>query len=314
MTTDVGFPGELFLQRVLSSRNPSHAYFFFGSPLSRKEEKAREFGMALLCANQAETPCGLCIPCKKIESGNHPDFRWLKPDGERIKLAQVLAMKGETQYGPMEGPWKIIVISQSETLTEEAAQSLLKILEEPPGKTIFILIAVHPAALLPTLVSRCQRVPFPSLSFPVQVEELVSKYSLPPEEAAQLLGLELAWEEVENGKEILHELSPVLFSPMKASHEIFDRVTVLEDYKEKGEEIIRLLLAFCRDVAVCKAGWEDGMRFPAAKSYALQVSKELSWSQLWEKCQKISEAEKHLKHSGNFRLVFENLLWKFYHS
>jgi DNA polymerase-3 subunit delta' len=213
----------------------------------------------------------------------------------------------------MEGRWKVILIPQAEALTEEAAQSMLKMLEEPPSQTIFLLIATHPSSLPPTIVSRCQRVPFPPVPFSLKAEELTTRYNLDQEEAVRLVGLEVSGEEMEETNEFLRELSPVLFSEVKVPFEIFERAALLEKHKEMGGRITRLLLAFCRDVAVCKAGWEEGMRFLNGKSYASRLSEELSWEQLWEKCRKILEAEDHLEHFGNFRLVIENVLWKLYY-
>lgn len=279
-------PTERFLTEVLQSHSPSHAYLFFGSPRSAKEEKAKEFGMALLCLKQGITPCRECLACKKIETGNHPDFRMIEPDGDKIKIAQIRAIKREAQYGPMEGATKIFVILNGEALTEEAAQSMLKLLEEPPPRLLFILVAGHPSALLPTIASRCQWVPFP--------------------DEPQNMDDAKEWEE------LITAASDSLFSEMQPGLELFDRVTVLEDFKEDWEKLIHLLLAFYRDVAVLKSGWEEGMLFPQYKQFAQPLANRLSWYDIWDRSRKISETEAYLNHSGNFRLGMETLLFKLF--
>lgn len=273
-----------FLTRVLLSGSPSHAYLFFGSSRSSKEAQAKIFAQTLLCEKGGTEPCQTCLACKKVVTQNHPDFRVIVPDGDKIKIGQIRAVKREAQYGPLERPWKIFIIPESESLTEEAAQSMLKLLEEPPPKVIFILTAPHPSSLLPTMASRCQWIPFPD----------------EPENSEE----RKAWEA------LLSTTSNSLFPDTAGALGFFDRVTTLEDFKEDWDKLIHLLLSVYRDAAVLKSGWEDGVAFPSVKPYAEALAKRLSWHEILERSQKIKETEDYLQHSGNFRLAMENLLHK----
>ncbi len=299
-----------FITKILSSDSPSHAYLFFGSPLSSKEENAREFAKGLLCGNLAARPCGTCNSCHKFESGNHPDFRLINAEGDKIKIAQIRAVKSELQYPALESKRKVFLLLKTEGLTEEAAESMLKILEEPMIPAVFILVASHPSSLLPTIVSRCQRVPFQVSGTASQRDRLVEEMGVAPEVATLLAGLEVPREEAKEWEGVLTDVMPALFSETRTPLELLDKVIVLEDHKEHAEWIIHLLYGFYRDVAVLKSGWEEGVLLSKFKAHIFAVSNELEWGQVWERAQMILEARKHLEHSGNFRLVFENLLWK----
>jgi len=301
--------GSQFLMRILEKRTPAHAYLFFGPPASQKEEVARFFGMTLLCQRQSAEPCLTCVSCKKIQSGNHPDFRWIVPDGDHLKIEQIRGIKEELRYPPLEGLWKVFVITATDRLTEEAAQSMLKLLEEPQVRTVFILLAPHPTSVLPTIASRCQWVPFNQEAEESQEMKLVNQ-GFPEDIARMLSKLEIPAGESERWKTLIDEISNPLTSEISNPMEMFDAVSVLEDHKDDAESLTHFLFAFYRDVAVLKSGWTEGTIFPKLREREIQLAEKLSWWEISERSKQILEARNHLEHSGNFRLVFENLLWK----
>ena len=108
--------------------------------------------------------CGTCKACRKIESGNHPDIIHIKPAGPIIKIAQVRALIHALAMKPYEASTRVVIIRDAQTMNPAAGNALLKILEEPPERTILILIATQTMDLLPTIVSRCQHIRFKPIS------------------------------------------------------------------------------------------------------------------------------------------------------
>jgi DNA polymerase-3 subunit delta' len=98
-----------------------------------------------------------------MDGDSHPDFLWISSDGAFIKIDQIRAIRARLRFRPFEGKWRVVVIRDAHRLREEAANALLKILEEPPGRNLFILLALEPQMLLPTIVSRCCHVRFQPL-------------------------------------------------------------------------------------------------------------------------------------------------------
>ena len=142
------------LKNIISSGRIANAYVFSGPPEVGKEFVAINFAKSLNCLADTEKPCDKCISCKKIDSGNHPDVRQIKPEGTKLKIDQMRLLQKQGNYRAVEGKYKIYIINESEKMTPEAANSLLKILEEPPGTMVLILITSMYNALLPTIRSR----------------------------------------------------------------------------------------------------------------------------------------------------------------
>jgi DNA polymerase-3 subunit delta' len=127
------------------------------------------FALALAQALNCERPlqgdsCGECLPCRKIAGGEHSDVLTITPDGASIKIGQMREMSREAQFRPYEGRWKVIIIDEADRLREEAANSILKTLEEPPATTLIVLVTSKPYALLETIRSRCQMLRFAPLA------------------------------------------------------------------------------------------------------------------------------------------------------
>ncbi len=149
------------LQGVLRSGRLGHAYLFAGTDGAGKSVFAREYAKAANCEKGASLgdSCDECSSCLRIASGNHPDVLEIRPDG-RLKIEQVRSALKHVEYKPLEGRVKVAILLHAELMTAEAANCLLKSLEEPPGSSLFILTTTSPASVLPTVASRCLLVPF----------------------------------------------------------------------------------------------------------------------------------------------------------
>lgn len=147
-----------------SAERPAHAYLFHGPEGVGKRLAAFSFIKTLFCLEKGEDCCGQCLPCQKVDRGTHPDVFLLEPDGDRIKIEKIREIILESGKKPFEESRKAFVIERAESMTEAAANALLKTLEEPPGSAVFILLCVNPDSLPSTVRSRCRAVPFGRLS------------------------------------------------------------------------------------------------------------------------------------------------------
>ena len=153
------------LSRALAGDRLAHAYLFAGPAGVGKTTTAMALAAGLFCtAAQAKPPCGRCSGCLKFTSGNHPDFLNIRPDGAAIKIDQVRGLKKELSFPPFEAPMRVVLIEEVQAMRREAGNSLLKILEEPPPDNLLLLIASESEPVLPTIVSRCQLIPFTPLT------------------------------------------------------------------------------------------------------------------------------------------------------
>ena len=213
----------LLLQSALRSGRIAHAYLFVGPSGVGRLTAARAFAQALQCSRGGEDACGICGPCRKVAAGTHPDLRIFSPGrtagGEQqvvvidqvrdlkhdriiasgrtpaggehraVIIDQVRDLKHDARYQPYEGKWKIFILEDAEQMRAEAANSLLKVLEEPPPGIVIILIAESTEALLPTLVSRCQLVRFSLVAAADIAQALRARFGVPEARARFLAAI-----------------------------------------------------------------------------------------------------------------------------
>ncbi len=167
---------EIFKRAVARDKVP-HAYLFEGPPGVGKNIAARALAMILNCDEPGDDSCGVCVNCRKIIGDVHPDVRFLGlPEGKRrIPIEMVRNVQGWMEIRPHEGKAKVLVIDPADLLTEQAANALLKTLEEPRAGSLIILISDHASSLLPTIRSRCQSVRFGALDESTVVDLLLEK-------------------------------------------------------------------------------------------------------------------------------------------
>ncbi len=172
------------LREAQARRRLPHAYLFVGPEGVGRETVAHAFFWRLICSE--EKACGECSPCRKFLKGVHPDVEILEPRGQSIKIEQVRALESKLHFRPLEAERRLILVPQAELLTREAANALLKSLEEPPPYTLFVLLSQTTEALLPTIVSRCQVVRFRPLPREIISHLLQKRFERLPEEAEGL--------------------------------------------------------------------------------------------------------------------------------
>ncbi|AZK45560.1 DNA polymerase III subunit delta' [Paenibacillus lentus] len=167
------------LQSGLRRNQISHAYIFSGPPGSGQKAMAMAFVQALFCTEHEDDACGECLECRKVLHGNHPDLHYIAPEGSTIKIDQIRDLQRIFSYRSESGNPKAYIIDESEKMTVQAANSLLKFLEEPPSPAVAILLSDNGRALLPTIQSRAQWVPFTPLD-PEQMLQFLSNEGFSP--------------------------------------------------------------------------------------------------------------------------------------
>ncbi len=143
------------LHNALALDRVAHAYLFGGPPGVGKKTTAQAFAAALLCRQGAGDACGECGDCWRVQRGVHPDLQLIRPDGSSIKINQLRAVQESAAFSSFSGGRRVYLVEQAEKMTLEAANCFLRILEEPPGRVVFILVSDDPGGMLPTVLSRC---------------------------------------------------------------------------------------------------------------------------------------------------------------
>lgn len=161
-------PGVQLLQRSLARGRLGHAYLFSGDTLEELEALARTLAKTLNCRQPVKTSgiatdcCDECASCRQIDGGTHPDMHWARPESKSrvITVDQMRELMQQIQLRPAEAEYKISVITAADRLNTQAANTFLKTLEEPPAKSILILLSTQPQRILETILSRCLRLNF----------------------------------------------------------------------------------------------------------------------------------------------------------
>lgn len=160
------------LQNGLRNGKLSHAYIFSGPSGSGRRRMAVQLAQAVFCTVGVDDACGACVECRKVEHGNHPNLIMIEPEGASVKIDQIRELQKQLGYRSSGEQKKIYVINQADRMTVQAANSLLKFLEEPSADIMAVLITENGQALLSTIQSRSQWIPFSPLHTDQMVEIL----------------------------------------------------------------------------------------------------------------------------------------------
>lgn len=174
------------LKEQMGTKWSAHGYVMVADP-PELEGVTRVVLGRMYCATQRA--CGECLPCRQIAGGEHTSVRLVEPDGASIKIEQIREMQVTLNVRDLSGGEMAVVIVPADKMGVQASNALLKTLEEPPGYVKFFLVTARPALLLPTILSRCQVIRFPTKGISVASPEAAAK-------ADQLVKLvdRLTWE------------------------------------------------------------------------------------------------------------------------
>ncbi len=309
------------LGRSLATGTTPHAYLFRGPEGVGKQLFARVLAATLNCRQRRDgAACGSCSSCRKFRSGNHPDLVVIRPEQGTIKIDRIRELIKALSYPPYESATRVVLLEDIHTMRREAANSLLKTLEEPPENNLLILTVASSKDILSTITSRCQSVPFFPLSRNDTVQILLEQGM--EEKTAMLLAR-------------LSEGSPgraLLFRETEMVETLEKVITVVVDSSVTGDSQVGLLLQMAEVMAGLKENlvpflgllriWiRDALVFPLGLDKQDRSMESSRWSggdwlagrtpeELFKKLQAIDRAEQELGRNCNRTLVCEILLFR----
>jgi len=296
-TFSKGSQGVSLLQRSLERGRLAHAYLFTGNNLDELEALARTLAKTLNCEKPLKKSrvaidcCDQCLNCRKIDHNNHTDVHWLRPESKSriITVEQIRELMREIQLKPTEAEYKVAIIVAADRLRVEAANAFLKTLEEPPPKSVLILLTTEPQRILETILSRCLRLNLASEVLPQpdasQMAWLSSFSELAATEQKSLLGryrlLDLLLGKLTALKETIEtaltERSPLERFPdaekeMQERWEAELKAAIEAEYRRQRADWLGLLHRWLRDVWLQALSQKvNGRKGPAPNRTAHQL-------------------------------------------
>jgi DNA polymerase-3 subunit delta' len=312
----------------LRTRLP-HAILLKGTQGIGKLDLALNFAHSLLCAHPLSDgmPCQKCDSCHWLAQDSHPDFRFIQPDaltsqedGEEksggkkpsreISVEQIRGLASFANLSAHCGGYRVVLINPAETMNHNAANSLLKTLEEPTENLLFLLVTHKPQQLLPTILSRCLGFDVPTPTREQGVNWLKLQGVSNPEQALAQTGLAplqaLIWAESGEGADERNMLLAAIRQPTK-----LDALALAESLQRSSPiHVIHCLQQWCHDLASVQLA--DSVRyFPDQTDTLIKLSKGVSTFSLMQFQKELQEARRAAFHPLNFKLVLESLLMSY---
>lgn len=303
------------LQRSLERGQLSHAYLFLGPPRVGKATLAVALARAVNCTGEA-VPCGHCRSCRLIAAGRHPDVHLVEGGEVRaIHIAQVRELQRQLALSPLEAKRRVVILTDFQGATPEAANCLLKTLEEPPKQVLLILTASHEGRLLPTIVSRCQPLWLQPPASEVIARGLVVRCAASPEEAAQLARLaagRVGWavEGVRDGELLRRRQAQLDRLAEVLAADTVGRMRLARDLSSDADELPALLdlwLGWWRDLLLWRTGCGDLACNVDQEAALQQTAQGRSLPELMAGLLALRETQRRLERNANPRLALEVL-------
>jgi len=317
------------LQHSLERQTLAHAYLLIGPPHTGKMTLALNLAQAMNC-EAGNPPCGECPSCQKIASGKHADVQIINLASDRnsaeaknrteIGINQIRQMQHSASLPPFEGKYKVFIIDGAELLSNEAANCLLKTLEEPEDRVIFILLTIEERLLPSTVISRCQRLELSPLATTEEETALTTRWNIELEQAKLLTRLShgrLGWAVsaafdaslLQQRTEKIDRLLTILGANYD---ERFAYATQLANQfsqnREAVQEMLNLWLDWWRDLMLVKTGCVDAITNIDFKTTLVNMAGDYSLAQVKTSINSIQATEQELRQNANPRLALEVLM------
>jgi len=254
------------LRRTLAAQQVRHAYLFTGPDHIGKTLLIHRFAQTLLCTGgpdphvAPQEPCNTCLACRKVLHGNHPDLHIIAkaPDKQFILIEQIRALQSDSARRTLEGRRNVFIIQGAHEMNMQAANCLLKTLEEPEPDVVLLHTVPDPGLLLPTILSRVQQVSMHLLTSSQIKNALEQRWEVDPQEAALIAALaagRVGWaiQAVED-EDLLSErkaqLEALTKLPLVSKVQRFDIAQKLSADTDKARNVLELWLLWWRDMVL----------------------------------------------------------------
>ncbi len=317
-----------------------HALLFLGMEGVGKQAAAIKFAMACNCLEpntetvssrsnsssdkdsaltniKNKTPCGVCLSCRKILSKSHPDIIEIKPSGSYIKIAQIRDLCKILALKPYEAKIRVVIISDVQTMNAAAGNSILKVLEEPPERTILILTATEQSDIIPTIASRCQFIRFSPVPQQKLAEMLVETKGISADSAyvfasmsngSYTKALDIGSAAVLNKRDwIINETESL---SLKETGNCLAFAEKLSKDKDVFFEFLDIVKIWYRDIIVFEYHPENTIFFDLLDKMQ-NASNRHTTPDLLSRFDEIESARQNIRANANLRLTAETLLLRF---
>ena len=258
--------------------------------------------------------CGVCKSCKKIKAGNHPDIIRIQPSGPFIKIEQIRALLQTLSLKPYEARTRVVIVSEAQSMNAAASNALLKILEEPPDRSILVLLATRRSDLLPTIASRCQLVKFNRISNEYIASWVQKEYGLKPQEAKMVSerangSLSRAQHLIEANWMLSRQW--ILAEVQALSLQNIVRILALAEKLAREKEVLgerlEMIKTWFRDLIIIRYDSHNLINQDMADQIA-SASRKTDMAVLLSKMETIANTQNRLTANTNVRLSMERLL------
>ena len=307
------------LQMAIMRADVPHALLITGPESGGKTTLAHTLTQALLCtAAPEERPCGACLACRKVDSGNHPDVMSIGPEekGRALKIEYIRAVESFLALTPNEGAHKIALVRNFELATPGAANALLKTLEEPPAYAHLILMATNTESLLPTIISRSQQIHLRPLAKSIIEQALIKRWELTPERAerlARIAGGRLGWAvraatETAYLERMEGAVATLLDLVQQDIPARFEAAASLAKNDALLAEALEYWLAAWRDVLLIQANNLTAVTYREHQATLQTIAQRVEVSTTVDVLEMLEEAQIALQRNANTQLLTENVV------
>ncbi len=313
------------LQQSLADGNVAHAYLFAGAQNVGKMTLALDLARALNCEGK-EMPCSECEPCHRISNGKHADIIIIglnsldrseeTKERAEISIDNIRQLQHNASLPPYEGKYKIFIIDGAEYLSGEAANCLLKTLEEPPPRVVILLLTANEPKVLPTLVSRCQRIELQMMTTSEIERVLIGFYGVENDKARLLARLSQgcigrALKALTDDSYLSHReqiLSEMFYLLDVGWDERFTYAAKIGTNRKLGEEVINMWLLVWRDIMLIKCNCWQAITNVDQTSALKKWAYMLSLPQIRTFIESLQKSLSRIALNANLRLVLEVLM------
>ncbi len=275
------------LKQAIKNNRTSHSYLFVGTEGIGKKQIAKEFAKALLCLNSNKY-CNTCKSCIEFDDNNNPDFVILEPDENSIKIEQIRELQRKVVEKPIISSQKVYIIDNSDKMTTEAQNCLLKTLEEPPKYITIILVGTNENAFLSTIKSRCTILRFKEIP-QYKIEEYLDTKQIYFKDKRILkacggsIGKALEIKDRQEEYESIHEFIENL--AQENIIDIFQKTQILYNSKERIQDILQYINILLLELA------KENYKY----SECIEI---------------VEDTKKRLQSNANYDMTIDNMLLK----